>query len=334
MKIFNNIICSRIDLRNIVQEQLERNHRSVGEILNEIKKKGNDFIRHFSPTNDRVFYINEKQMNCYEKVKCELNKQSVDYTSLSNALADFLDIEKLKCDVELPPYFDVTKTGTLLQGPMVGEAFESLCICRIDNGDEKDLNLSIMYNGKPWGDSHTMAIGRYVYAVEVKYRKELLEQKKRKGRFFSEILDNKLEKSGNLSISLGEINTKSFGSVLQIEDLDNSINSISINNVVSFTTVPEGKYLYIDNKGMLNLSTDMHNRDLIMEQLSCYGEVLLYVKSYKDTIITLSEKGVLRKWSKKENLTLPGVLWTKIDEINSRIEYRQFDSENIKYISL
>ena len=333
MILFGNIVCSIIDLRNIVKRYIN-NSEEISDLM--VAFKISTFKRDFSPSNDRVYYwkswkgdSNQTLEELYEEVcKAIDGNSNRDFT---NAISRFLDLT-------MPPKMlrvHTLEEGSFLPGPQ-GESNDNsiissarLSICRCDaasstkapNGN--NLKISSVINGKPF----TLAEGvwnidtdkKYVYAVAI--NRELSDIR------FTEILSHS-DKSESYELTLGHVNTKGFGSELKRTDTYNPINNLIVDNVVSFAAYKDGGFLYVNQDGMLKTKGTLPNS--VQTNLYQYGEKVLYVKSLKDIVLTLSEEGNLRVYSAKNNKvdTIKYVYWTELtsDDVgNVILKYRKFE---------
>ena len=330
MILFGNIVCSIIDLRNIVKRFINGPEKNLN-LRAEFEKS--TFKRDFSPSNDRVFYwkswkndSSETLEKLYEDVCKTLDDDSDGFLT---AISKFLDLD-------IPPervYTPLKATPNTLPGPrgesddnsIIRSARLSICRCdavKVDKEDIDNLKISSVINGKPF----TLAKGvwnagtdnKYVYAVALNQGSS---------RNFTEILSHSdKSESGLCEYLLGYVNTDGFGSVLKRLDTRNPIKYPNIDNVVSVAAYKDCGFLYVTEDG--KLETDGNLPDLI-ENLYQPGEKVLYVKSLKDTVLTLSEEGNLCVYSAKDNKvkTIPHVYWTELtsDNDNVILKYRKFE---------
>ena len=332
MILFGNIVCSIIDLRNIVKRYIN-NSEEISDLMVAFKKS--TFKRDFSPSNDRVYYwkswkgdSNQTLKEMYEEVcKAIDGNSNINFTK---AISRFLDLT-------MPP--KMLRVYTLeakgfLPGPQ-GESNDNsiirsarLSICRCDaasstkapNGN--NLKISSVINGKPFtlaeGEWNAGTDNKYVYAVAINRGFDIR---------FTEILSYS-DKSESYELTLGYVNTKGFGSELKRTDTYNPINNLIVDNVVSFAAYKDGGFLYVNQDGMLKTKGTLPNS--VQTNLYQYGEKVLYVKSLKDIVLTLSEEGNLRVYSAKNNKvdTIKHVYWTELtsDDVgNVILKYRKFE---------
>lgn len=328
MILFGNIVCSIIDLRNIVKRFINGPEKNLN-LRAEFEKS--TFKRDFSPSNDRVFYwkswkndSSETLEKLYEDV-CKAIDKGHDET-FRKALEKYLDLVIPRKLIKVHSTDQNTLPGPLSK-PDDNCIIHSarLSICRCDAASPpKGNNLSISFAIND--ESLTLAKGtwntdkdnKYVYAVSIQALDDIQ---------FTEILEHSDEsESGLCKYRLGYVNTDGFGSALKRIDTCNPINDLTIDNVVSVAAYKNCGFLYINQKGELEKKGSLPD---LVSNLYQPNEKLLYVKSLKDTVLTLSEEGNLRIYSAKDNKvkTIPHVYWTELtsDNDNVILKYRKFE---------
>lgn len=331
MKIFDTLVCTLSDLRYVIIDYLDGGHGKKNplpiEVVEEVKRNINDFIRDFKPyqkSNDpnntqigSIWYADHEDL--YLKIRELHFNKKLTTAELASCLAKLLDLPELcSCNEK---NIDIKFSGAELFGPNQGIVHKTtITLCRLTQEREKvEFQISLKNDSGEaiaLSESYPMRKGEHIYVTALDYVGE-------QDFVFCDLV-NTTRKRSNMSICFTEKNTENIGSILRSEDIS------PIPNVVSADIIDNGDILYITNDRKLYSMGKLANE--LRPKLVPSSESLVYVKSYDDFVLTLSAEGtliVVNILTRKIVLVDQNVYWTRFISNGSNVllETRHFEKD-------
>ena len=312
MRLFDYNVYSIDDLRDVIEDLLSINNVNIITILDEFRKNRQAFVRHFGSS--VVSLLSHQQFSAYKKI-CDVLDNTND-KELLNAISEFIDLKCLKeILIDKPLIYNLSEGISDVPGPKpfcVKKA--PLRVCRIEGESRK---IKILCNGEILGKVKTMNSKNYVYAVEIKDSFNSFQ--------FTELLDYK-SSSEKFDLELREKNSSHFGSVLCY--IDRNGYEIPPEDYIVSIAVYKDAYLVVNNKGELKYRGNLDKK--VFYALTQLGERMVYIKSYKNCLVSLSTDGILRYYASDTSQgVINDVYWSDFDEDGQNIylKYRSFNEE-------